>query len=177
MNRFLKKVYKLVLEESEKNAPETKQLIRLRNQMIKTITTRLEAFSLNTVVSGFMEYTNTLTDIAKKGGVDKKTLETLTVLLAPFAPHLAEEMHEHLGYTTSVFDEKWPEWDEKLAEEDEVKMPVQINGKTKAVISLPKDVAKDDALAAARKEIADKLTGNVVKEIFVPGRIINFVMK
>jgi leucyl-tRNA synthetase len=177
INRFLKKVYKLVAEESGKNAPETKELIRIRNQMIKTITTRLEAFSLNTVVSGFMEYTNTLTEIAKKGGVDKKTLETLSVLLAPFAPHLAEEMHEHLGYTTSVFEEKWPEWDEKLTEEDDIRMPVQINGKTKAVISLPKDVRKDDALAAARKEIADKLTGNVVKEIFVPGRIINFVMK
>lgn len=177
INRFLKKVYKLVAEESGKNAPETKELIRIRNQMIKTITTRLEAFSLNTVVSGFMEYTNTLTEIAKKGGVDKKTLETLTVLLAPFAPHLAEEMHEHLGYTTSVFEERWPEWDEKLTEEDDIRMPVQINGKTKAVISLPKDVRKDDALAAARKEIADKLTGNVVKEIFVPGRIINFVMK
>lgn len=177
INRFLKKVYKLVLEESEKNAPETKELVRLRNQMIKTITTRLEAFSLNTVVSGFMEYTNTLTDIAKKGGVDKKTLEALTVLLAPFAPHLAEEMHEHLGYNTSVFEEKWPEWDDKLAEEDEVKMPVQINGKTKAVIALPKDVAKDDALSAAKKQVADKLTGNVIKEIFVPGKIINFVMK
>lgn len=177
INRFLKKVYKLVIEESEKDAPETKELIRVRNQMIKTITTRLEAFSLNTVVSGFMEFTNTLTDMAKKGGVDKKTLETLTVLLAPFAPHLAEEMHEHLGYTNSVFEEKWPEWDEKLTEEDDVKMPVQINGKTKAVIALPKDVSKDDAISAAKKEIADKLTGNVIKEIFVPGRIINFVMK
>ena len=177
INRFLKKVYKLVIEESEKDAPETKELIRVRNQMIKTITTRLEAFSLNTVVSGFMEFTNTLTDMAKKGGVDKKTLETLTVLLAPFAPHLAEEMHEHLGYTNSVFEEKWPEWDEKLTEEDDVKMPVQINGKTKAVIALPKDVSKDDAISAAKKEIADKLTGNIIKEIFVPGRIINFVMK
>ena len=145
--------------------------------MIKTITTRLEAFSLNTVVSGFMEFTNTLTDMAKKGGVDKKTLETLTVLLAPFAPHLAEEMHEHLGYTNSVFEEKWPEWDEKLTEEDDVKMPVQINGKTKSVIALPKDVSKADAISAAKKEIADKLTGNVITEIFVPGRIINFVMK
>ena len=86
-------------------------------------------------------------------------------------------MHEHLGYTTSVFEERWPEWDEKLTEEDDIQMPVQINGKTKAVISLPKDVRKDDALAAARQEISDKLTGNVVKEIFVPGRIINFVMK
>jgi len=177
ISRFLNKVYKLVVEESAKDVPETKELVRLRNQMIKTITTRLESFSLNTVVSGFMEYTNTFANIAKKGGVDKKTLEALTVLMAPFAPHLAEEMHEILGYKESVFKEQWPTWDEKLTEEEDVQMPVQINGKTKKVISLPKDVKKDDALAAAKEAIADKLTGNVVKEIFVPGRIINFVMK
>ncbi len=177
INRFLKRVWKLVLEEHEKNVPETKELVRVRNCMVKDITTRLETFSLNTVISGFMEYTNTLTDMAKDGGVDQLTLETLVTLLAPFAPHVAEELHEQLGKEGSVFEESWPEYDESKMELDVVEMPVQLNGKTKAVISLPKDVSKEDAIAAAKEALGDKLTGNVIKEIVVPGKIINIVAK
>ncbi|MBQ5431804.1 MAG: leucine--tRNA ligase [Lachnospiraceae bacterium] len=177
INRFLKRVWKLVLEQHEKNVPETKELVRVRNCMVKDITTRLETFSLNTVISGFMEYTNTLTDMAKDGGVDQLTLETLVTLLAPFAPHVAEELHEQLGKEGSVFEESWPEYDESKMELDVVEMPVQLNGKTKAVISLPKDVSKEDAIAAAKEALGDKLTGNVIKEIVVPGKIINIVAK
>ena len=177
INRFLKRVWKLVLEEHEKNTPENKDLVRVRNCMVKDITTRLESFSLNTVISGFMEYTNTLTDMAKKGGVDQLTLETLVTLLAPFAPHIAEELHELLGKSGSVFEETWPTYDESKMVLDVVEMPVQLNGKTKAVISLPKDVSKEDAIVAAKEALGDKLTGNVIKEIVVPGKIINIVAK
>ena len=76
--------------------------------MVYDITTRLESFSLNTVISGFMEYNNKLIDMAKNGGVDRETLETYVILLAPFAPHIAEELWSQLGHTDSVFHTSWP---------------------------------------------------------------------
>ena len=77
-----------------------------------------------------MEYNNKLIDLSKKGGVDKKTLETYVLLLAPFAPHIAEELWNELGHDTSVFAERWPEYDKDAMEDDEVEIAVQINGKT-----------------------------------------------
>ena len=115
--------------------------------------------------------------MSQKGGVDKKTLETYVLLLAPFAPHIAEELWSELGHDTSVFAERWPEYDKDAMEDDEVEIAVQINGKTKGVVSIAKDASKEDALAAGKAAIADKLTGNVIKEIYVPGKIINIVMK
>ena len=125
-----------------------------------------------------MEYNNKLIDLAKKtGGIDKETMETFIILLAPFAPHIAEELWEAYGHETSVFENRWPEHDEEAMKDDEVEIPVQINGKTRGVVSVPADVSKEDAIAAGKEAVADKLTGNVVKEIYVPGKILNFVMK
>ena len=124
-----------------------------------------------------MEHNNKLCDMAKTNSVDKKTLETFVILLAPFAPHISEELYEALGHEESVFSAQWPAYDEKAMEDDEIEIAVQINGKTKAVVSLPKDVAKDDALAAGKEALGDKLTGNIIKEIYVPGKIINIVAK
>ena len=156
---------------------ETKELIKVRNKLVYDITTRLETFSLNTVVSGFMEYNNTLLDMAKKGGMDKKTLETFVVLMAPFAPHISEDLWSQLGHETSVFRETWPTYDEEAMKDDEKELAVQINGKTKCVVKLPADVSKEDAIAAGKEALGSKLTGNVIKEIYVPGRIINIVAK
>ena len=152
-------------------------MIRIRHKMVYDITQRLESFSLNTVVSGFMEYTNKMIEMSKKGGIDKETIETAVILMSPFAPHLAEELWQACGHETSVFDNRWPEADESQMQEDEVEIAVQINGKTKVVVSLPVDVDKDSALKAAKEALGDKLTGNIVKEIYVPGRIINIVAK
>ena len=119
-----------------------------------------------------------LVEIAKKeGGIDKETLSTMAVLLSPFAPHVAEELWEELGHTESVFKAGWPKYDENAMKDDEIKVPVQINGKTKAVIEISADASKEEALAAGKEAIADKLTGNVIKEIYVPKKIINIVMK
>lgn len=104
-------------------------------------------------------------------------METFIILLAPFAPHIAEELWEAYGHETSVFENRWPEHDEEAMKDDEVEIPVQINGKTRGVVSVPADVSKEDAIAAGKEAVADKLTGNVVKEIYVPGKILNFVMK
>ena len=177
--RFITKFWKLAVNSIEADVKATNEMVKLRHQMIHTITRRLEDFSLNTVVSGFMEYNNKFNEIAKKeGGVDKETIETFVTLLSPFAPHIAEELWEMLGKEGSVFENnRWPEADEDLMKDDEIQVPVQINGKTKVVISVPADISKDDAIAQGKEALGDKLTGNVIKEIYVPGRIINIVAK
>ena len=175
--RFITRFWKLVMEQKDAGVEETKELVKIRHRMVYDITTRLESFSLNTVISGFMEYNNKLIDMAKNGGVDRETLETYVILLAPFAPHIAEELWSQLGHTDSVFHTSWPAYDEAAMEDDEVEIAVQINGKTKATVTLAKDVAKDEALAAGKAALGDKLTGNIIKEIYVPGKIINIVAK
>ena len=176
--RFLNRFWKLVQDSAEANVSETKEMVKLRHCLIHDITERLESFSLNTVVSKFMEYNNKMIDMAKKtGGIDKETLSTYVILLSPFAPHIAEELWQVLGHDTSVFAAKWPEHDEDAMKDDEVEVPVQINGKTRAVISIPVDISKEDAIAKGKEAVADKLTGTIVKEIYVPKKIINIVQK
>ena len=147
--RFLKKLWNLLMDSKDKDIKPTKEMIKVRHKLVYDITTRLESFSLNTVISAFMEHTNTLVAIAKKeGGVDRDTLDTLAVLLAPFAPHMAEEIWEELGNKESVFRAGWPKYDEHAMKDDEIKVPVQINGKTKAVIEISADASKEEALVA-----------------------------
>ncbi len=178
VNRFLKRLWNLMMESREKDVKASKEMMKLRHKMVYDITTRLESFSLNTVISGFMEYNNKFIELAKKeGGIDKETLETIAVLLSPFAPHFAEEMWEQLGHAETVFKAGWPTYDENEMKDDEIQIPVQINGKTRAVIGIPAEASKDEAIAAGKEAIADKLTGNVIKEIYVPKKIINIVMK
>ena len=179
VSRFLKRFWNLALDSIEKDIPATKEMEKTRHKMVYDITSRLEAFSLNTVVSGFMEYTNKLIAIAKQNGgaVDKETIETATILLAPFVPHIAEEIWEKLGHEDSIFHAQWPAHDEELMKDDEIEVPVQINGKTKAVISIPAEISKEDAIAEGKKAVADKISGNIIKEIYVPKKIINIVVK
>ena len=176
--RFLTRFWNLVQDNAGKDVAATKEMVKVRHKMIYDITTRLECFNLNTTVSGFMEYNNTLLSIAKKeGGVDKETLETAVLLMAPFAPHIAEELWSVLGHDTSVFNNTWPVYDKELMKDDEVEIAVQINGKTKGVVMIAPDEAKDSVLSKAKEAVADKLTGNIIKEIYVPGKIVNIVVK
>ena len=176
--RFLSRFWNLVMDNKDKNIKASKEMIKARHKMIHMITTRLEGFSLNTVISGFMECNNNLIAIAKKeGGMDKETLEAAVLLLAPFAPHMGEELWEELGHTDSVFHHEWPAHDEEAMKDDEVEIPVQVNGKTKAVISIPVDISKEDAIVKAKEVLGDKLSGNIIKEIYVPKKIVNIVAK
>ena len=177
VHRFLTRFYKLIMDQKDKGVEADKELLKVRHKLIYDITTRLNNFSLNTVVSGFMEYTNTLTAMAKKSGVDKETLETAIVLLAPFAPHMAEELWEAMGHEDSVFAQTWPTYDEEAMKEDEVEIVVQINGKVKGKLVIGAEEDKDSVLAKAKEVLGDKLNGNIVKEIYVPGRIVNIVQK
>ncbi|MBU9738523.1 leucine--tRNA ligase [Diplocloster agilis] len=176
--RYINRFWNLVMDYKDCGVSATKEMVKLRHKMVYDITNRLDNFSLNTVISGFMEYNNKFIELAKKeGGIDKESLETMVLLLAPFAPHITEELWEALGHTDSVFHNTWPAYEEEAMKDDEKEVAVQINGKTKAVISLPVDVTKEAALEAGKAAIAQKLTGTIVKEIYVPGRIINIVQK
>ena len=176
--RFLNRFYNLVEESKDKNISPTKEMIRVRHNLIHDIQLRFDSFNLNTVVSGFMEYNNSLLDLAKKeGGVDLETLRSFSVLLAPFAPHIAEECYHLAKGEGSVFVAGWPEYDDKAMEADEIKLPLQVNGKVKAVLEVPKDLSKEEILAKAKECLGDKLGGTLVKEVYIPGKIVNFVVK
>ena len=177
--RYLNKVWKLVYNYKDKPVSATKESEYLRNQLIKDITTRLNALTMNTVVSGFMEHTGSLIELAKQqDGIDPACIDTLLVLLAPFTPHIAEELWREMGYEDTVFAAGWPEWDESKLVKDEVVLPLQINGKARGNITISKAATKEEVLAMAKETLASRLEDKtIVKEIYVPGKIVNFVVK
>lgn len=180
VSRFLNKFYNLVTASIEKNVAPNKEMIKLRNKMVYDIEYRFESFSLNTAIASFMEYNNKFIELAKKfGGVDKESLSVFTTLLAPFAPHIGEEMWQQLGNKGSVFHSSWPTWDEEAMKDDEIEVPVQVNGKTKMIIRIGADFGKEEAIAAGKQAMQDanKVLEGIIKEIYVPKKIINFVVK
>jgi leucyl-tRNA synthetase len=178
INRYLNKVWKLVDENASKPVKPTKQMEQVRHKLIHEVTNRLENWSLNTVVSGFMEYTNKLVDLASSSGADKETLESLVILLAPFAPHISEELWEKLGHSKSVFLQKWPVADPEKMKEDTVTIAIQVGGKLKDTIVIEASAGKEEVIEAAKLKLGAKISSlQIVKEIYVPGRIVNFVAK
>ena len=178
ISRFIKRFYSMVIDNSEKDVAETPELLRLRHGLIRDISQRLESFSLNTVISAFMEYNNKFVDLTKTTGVDKETLKTMVKLIAPFAPHIGEELWEVLGGTDSVFHAEWPEFNEEHLKADTITLPVQVCGKTRVTVDVPADVDKDTIIALGKEALGDRLDGKtIVKEIYVPGKIINIVAK
>ena len=175
--RFLNKVWRLVDETPQ--CAETTEWERLRHRLIHDITTRLENLSLNTVISGFMEHTNSMQSLAKtSGGIPKATLETLAVLLSPFAPHMAEEIWESQGNTNTIFTQKWPQYDKAKLQSDTIEIAIQINGKLRGNISVSANATNEDVISQAKEAQSEKLSGSqIVKEIYVPGKIVNFVVK
>ena len=174
VNRFLRKFWNMCNDQYEGNYPETADTLRIRHGLINDISQRLGNFSLNTVVSGFMEYTNKM---VAAGNMDRETLRTAAQLISPFAPHIGEELWQRMGGKDSVFHTEWPEADKEALKEESKEIAVQVNGKLKAKITIPVDLGKDEVIAMAKKELGDKLTGNIIKEIYVPGKIVNIVAK
>ena len=176
--RYINRFYNLVMDNKDKTVKASEEMVKLRNRFVYDITTRLESFSLNTVVSGFMEYNNKMLDISKRsGGIDRKTLETAIILLAPFIPHVSQELWSQMGHTDSVYDNTWPSYDKDKMKDNEIEIAVQINGKTKGTIMIDAEASKDVVLETAKKAMEDKLSGAIIKEIYVPGKIVNIVMK
>ena len=171
--RFLERVWKLqdlmTDEEGYSADMETKM-----HQTIKKVSSDFENLKYNTAIAAMMALIN---DFYKKNAITKGEFKTLITLLNPVAPHITEELWQIAGFEGRVYETTWPEFDEAKTVESTVEIAIQINGKTKGTLAIGKDDAKDDVIAKAKEAIADKLTGNIVKEIYVPGRIVNIVMK
>ena len=147
------------------------------HKTIKKVSEDIEELKFNTAIAAMMSLIN---EIYAAGKITCKDLKTFLLLLNPFAPHLTEEIWERAGFEDIIARAKWPEYDEAKTVENEIDIPVQINGKLKAVLRFAATVGKDEALSAAKADerIAKQLEGKtVVKEIFVPGKMINIVVK
>ena len=147
------------------------------NKLIKKVTFDIDNLKDNTAIAAMMSVMNDIFDSKK---ITRKELEIFTILLNPFAPHVTEEVWEKMNFGGTVTDQKWPEYDESKCVEDEVVIPVQVNGKVRAKLTAEKGISEQDALALALendsvKQFIDGKT--VVKKIYVPGRIINIVVK
>ena len=172
--RFLKKFWKLY--ENSTDAPAEKAALKVLHQTIKKITEDIERFSFNTSVSTFMICAN---DLAGMGAVSTEVLEPLAVLIAPFAPHIAEELYHQLGHDTSVCDAQWPVYDPKMLVQDSFTYPVMFNGKMRFTLELPNGVSQAEAMEAVKADgLGQKwLDGKEPKRVvFVPNKIINIVV-
>ena len=171
--RFLDRVWKLqdimTDEEGFSKDFETKM-----HQTIKKVSFDYENLKYNTAIAQLMTMLN---DFSKAGKITKGELKTYLILLNPVAPHITEEMWEAIGENGRVYQQTWPEYDEAKTVESTVEIAVQINGKTKSTINIAKDADKDSVIAAAKEALGSRLSGNIIKEIYVPGRIVNIVAK
>ena len=171
--RFLERVWKLqdmLTDDMGYSADmETKM-----HQTIKKVSSDFENLKYNTAIAAMMALIN---DFYKKNSVTKGEFKTLLTLLNPVAPHITEELWETVGYEGRVYQTTWPEYDEAKTVESTIEVAVQINGKTKTTVAISKDEEKDKVIAVAKEALGDKLSGTIVKEIYVPGRIVNIVVK
>lgn len=171
--RFLERVWKLqdmlVDGDSYRAEFETKM-----HQLIKKVSSDYENLKYNTAIAAMMSILN---DFSKAGTINRAEFKTFLLLLNPVAPHITEELWDVCGYGGRVYQNTWPEYDEAKTIEHTVEIAVQINGKTRATVSVPVDVDKDTAIAVGKEALGNKINGNIVKEIYVPGRIINLVVK
>ena len=177
--RYLNRCWRFVDEYKDKIIESNKDFDFMRNKFIYEITNRLNNFTLNTVISGFMEFTTKTADLANKhGGIDRASLEALITMLAPFAPHIAEEMWQNLGHNHSVFARSWPNYDSDKLIQDTVEIALQVNGKLRGSMHVDTNASKENAIEKAKEELKTRLEGaEIVKEIYVPGKIVNFVIK
>lgn len=171
--RFLDRVWKLqdIMIDDESYSKEMETRL---HQTIKKVSFDFENLKFNTAIAAMMSLIN---DFYKAGKVTRGEFKTLLTLLNPVAPHMTEELWETLGYGGRLFEASWPEYDEAKTVEATVEIAVQINGKTKVTMSIDKDMAKEEVIPKAKEALGDKLKGQVVKEIYVPGRIVNIVVK
>ncbi|MBO7515361.1 MAG: leucine--tRNA ligase, partial [Lachnospiraceae bacterium] len=171
--RFLERVWKLqdMLVDGDDYSPE---MVTKVHQTIKKVSSDYESLKYNTAIAAMMALVN---DFFKAEKVTRGEFKTLLQLLNPVAPHITEELWEVCGFEKRLYQNTWPEYDEAKTVENTVEIAVQINGKTRTTINIAKDCDKDTAIAAGKEALGSKLTGTILKEIYVPGRIINIVAK
>ena len=170
--RFLDRVAGLTDLISDDRS-KTDKLEAAVHRTIKKVSDDIEATKFNTAIAAMMTLIN---EISAVGAISKEQFETFVKLLCPFAPHLCEELWEFTGHEGFCSLAPWPVFDESKTIEDEIEVAVQENGKLRTRITIKKDATKDEAIAAAKEALAGRLTGTIRKEIYVPGRIVNFVV-
>jgi leucyl-tRNA synthetase len=190
ISRWLNRLWGLVLggyEWSESAGGQLKaerELERLSHQTIRRVTQDLERLRLNTMIAALMEFTNHLTRVKEEGAVSatawELAVDNLLLLLAPTAPHLAEELWQRTGHQYSIHNQDWPNWNEELAREEEITLVVQVNGKLRDRITVSVSVTEDEAkkLALESEKVKPHIEGKgVAQVVYVPGRLVNLVVK
>src|SRR5437868_15456930 len=184
--RFLSRVWRLFIEErAEKtelsdtvqNVELDRDTLRELHRTIQRVTDDLDGMRFNTAISAMMEYSNHLTPLKVR---PRQALEPLVLLLAPFAPHLAEELWQALGHSQTLAYEPWPQFDPELVKADEIEIPVQVNGKLRARLTVPAgtDAKRLEELARADDKVIAAIAGKEVVKVIVPkGQLVNIVVK
>jgi leucyl-tRNA synthetase len=190
--RWLHRIWSLVLDEYNLNsaiAPEAQKkaeqdLLRLTHQTIKSVTEDIEKIRFNTMISSLMEFTNYLDDVRTNGSVSrdvwKKAIDTLMLLIAPTAPHLAEELWMKSGYSYSIHNQKWPVWSEELVQVEQVTLVIQVNGKLRDRFAVSVNISEEDAkkLAMESPRVKPHIEGKqMVNAVYVPRKLVNLVVK
>jgi len=176
VKRYLDRLWSSALE-AQRSGDGDPAVMRKLHKTIRKVTDDIPTQSYNTAIAAMMEYIKVLRTGERTPHISE--VEPLVQLTAPFAPHIAEELWERFGHKRSVFDSGWPTFDPELAADELVTMAVQVNGKTRGTIQVPADVTQEGALAAAMAEatIARFVTTDPARVIFVPGRLLNIVVK
>jgi leucyl-tRNA synthetase len=188
MERFLRRAFLLVSSTGARQLagsdPAERELRALTHRTIRKVTSDLDAFHFNTMIAALIEYTNELMKLRETGVSEtpawRDAMETLTLLMAPSTPYVAEEMWARLGNEFSVHLQPWPTYDESLVTVATVEVPVQVNGKVRGRIEIPAGASEEEMLAAAwaLKKIQEHTVGKtVVREIVVPGRLVNIIVR
>jgi leucyl-tRNA synthetase len=190
--RWLNRIWNLVLDDysPDETRPDSdragseRQFTRTTHQTIKKATEDMENLQFNTMIAALMEYTNYLSKVKDGGTVSaetwKEAVKTLLILLAPSAPHIAEELWNRMGYPFSIHNQRWPEYREELLVEEEITLVVQVNGRVRERLTVPASITEEGAktrvLASAK--VKTFLQGkDPVNIVYVPGRLINLVVK
>ena len=174
--RFLKKFWKLYQQDLNDNEP-SKESVKSVHKLIKKVSNDIEQFSYNTAISAFMICVN---ELGQQKCNNRGLLRNLVILIAPFAPHIAEELWQHLGKNNSVCNAQWPTWNEAYLTENEVQLTISFNGKARFQMTFPIDASKEDVETAALNDERSKkyIDGKtIVKVIVVPKKIVNIVCK
>ena len=188
ISRWLNRLWGLVLEpykmKSKAEEKAHRDLQRITHQTIKKATEDLEKIRFNTMISALMELTNYLAKVKEKGVVEnsawKESVDTLLLLLSPTAPHLTEELWQRTGHEYSIHNQSWPKWDKELTKDEEITLVVQVNGKLRDRISVPASITEAEArqIALEREKVKTYLEGkNIADIIYVPGRLVNLVVR
>ena len=174
--RFLEKVWALAHEAAEAKSAPVPALEQKLHRTIRKVSADTEALQYNTAIAAMMEYVN---ELRERGAGSRELIEPLVIMLAPYGPHIAEEMWSVLGHDSSVFEARWPSYDERLASAGDVEIAVQVNGKLRSRLMVPRGMAEKDVLARVLADEAVKkfVDGQKVKKVvFVQDRLVNLVV-